>query len=450
MITGLQIGQLLLSLSLLIILHEWGHFYAARIFKTRVEKFYLFFDFLFPFPGIANFSLFKKKIGDTEYGIGWFPFGGYVKIAGMLDETTDEKTLSGPPQPWEYRAKPHWQRLIMIMGGIIVNFVLGIVLFWIILASWGDNTLPTQNLKYGIACDSTSKANGFQSGDVPVAFDGKPIEDFFDIYKKILFNPGSTLDVMRGGQLVKVPITEDFVRDIIAVQNPKGFITARIPFVVDTIMSDTSVAAKMGMQRGDSMIAVNGVPTPYFDLFREQMMANIGKPIVVTAMRGTDTVQFKATVPSDGILGVAPYMANHYMKFERKDYNLLTAIPAAFSRTFSTLTDYILQFKLIFNRKIKGYKKVGGFKSMASVFQSVSFDLEYFLTITAIFSVSLAFMNFLPIPMLDGGYVIFILIEMVTGKELPPRIISYFNLIGMVLILGLMIFANLNDFVNLW
>jgi regulator of sigma E protease len=443
-----QVLQLLLALSILIILHEWGHFYAARLFKTRVEKFYLFFDFLFPFPGIANFSLFKKKIGDTEYGIGWFPFGGYVKIAGMLDESMDEKSMSGPPQPWEYRSKPHWQRLIMIMGGIIVNFVLGIFIFWIILSVWGENSLPTKNLTYGISCDSTSKANGFQNGDVPISYNGEPITDFLDIYKKILLNSGHSMRVLRGGKEVEVPVTEDFVRDIIAIQNPKGFISARIPFVVDTT-NPGSVASILGFKRGDSIIAINGKQVQFFDEFREQMLANKNKAIEITFLRNNDSMTVKTVVPSTAVLGISPYMTNRFLKFERIDYNVFSAFPAAFGRTWSTLTDYVLQFKLIFNEKIQGYKKVGGFAAMANAFPQ-SFDLEYFLTIMAVFSVSLAFMNFLPIPMLDGGYVIFILIEMVTGKELPARLIGYLNLIGMVLILGLMIFANLNDHVNLW
>jgi len=209
------------------------------------------------------------------------------------------------------------------------------------------------------------------------------------------------------------------------------------------------VAAQAGFKRGDSVIAVNGKPLQFFDEFREQMIANKNKSVEITVLRNKDSVTMKVMVPETAILGIAPYMTTRFLTFQRIEYNVFSAFPAAFGRTWSTLTDYVLQFKLIFNKKIQGYKKVGGFAAMANAFPQ-SFDMEYFLTIMAVFSISLAFMNFLPIPMLDGGYVIFILIEMITGKELPARIIGYLNLIGMVLILGLMIFANLNDHVNLW
>ncbi|MCU0430239.1 MAG: RIP metalloprotease RseP [Cytophagaceae bacterium] len=447
----IQIIQFFVALTILIVLHEWGHFYAARLFKTRVEKFYLFFDFLFPLPTVANFSLFKKKIGDTEYGIGWFPFGGYVKIAGMLDESMDEKSMSGPAQPWEYRAKPAWQRLIMIMGGIIVNMLLGILVFWILLVFWGEKNLPTQHLRYGIACDSTSLEHGFKHGDIPVSYDGEPIVDFFDIYKKILLNSGSEMVVLREGKSISIPVTEEFVRDIIAVENPKGFIRIRTPFVLES--KDTSSkrpASTMDFMAGDSIIAVNNTPIRFFDEFVDQMKANIGKKVEIISIRNKrDTIRTSTMVPTDGIIGLAPKEAAHFVSFVRQEYSPLEAIPAAFAKTWSTLTDYALQFKLIFNKKIQGYKKVGGFGSMTKAFAPV-FNLEYFLTILAVFSISLAFMNFLPIPMLDGGYVIFILIEMITGKELPVKVISYLNLIGMMLIISLMVFANGNDIFGFW
>ncbi|MCS6822998.1 MAG: RIP metalloprotease RseP [Cytophagaceae bacterium] len=441
-VNWVQIAQLFISLSILIVLHEFGHYAAARIFKTRVEKFYLFFDFLFPFPNMLNFALFKKKKGDTEYGIGWFPLGGYVKIAGMADESMDKEQLKQPPQPWEYRSKPAWQRLIIIMGGIIVNFMLGVFIYTIVLATWGERYLPNENVKYGIMCDSLAMQAGLQNGDKILSIDNKKVENFYKIPHDMIISQAKTIQVLRNGRVQNIEIPENFIKDVLR-KNPKGFIAPRFPFVIEDF-DKKSLAPEKGLKKGDKLIGVNNTYTNYFDDFRAEIQKNKEKEVVIHALRNNDTVHVSMTVPASGILGIRPVSDEAFLKYEVINYSFWQAIPAGFLKTFSVLGSYIAQFKLIFSPKVEGYKHIGGFGSMTKLFPQY-FTIESFLLMTALISVILAFMNFLPIPMLDGGYVIFILYEMITGKEPNEKLMEYLNYAGMIFLFGLMIYANAND-----
>jgi len=436
----IKAGQLFLSLAILITLHELGHFVAARIFGTRVEKFYLFFN--------PWFSIAKKKIGDTEYGLGWLPLGGYVKIAGMIDESMDKEQLKQPAQPWEFRAKPAWQRLIIMLGGIIVNLILGWFIYSMLLFSVGESYIPAKSAAYGImATDSTALKIGLRNGDKIVSVGGEPIEKHQDVPIKILLNDDRTIEVDRNGERVSIPVSDSHVKGIIASQTG-GFITERFPFVIAGF-GDASVAEKSGLKKDDQVIAVNGEPTFFFDEVRDALTRNKGDTIRVTALRGTDTVHQAVALGNDGLLGVFTKTSPDYFPVAVKEYTLAQSFPAGYHKAKKTLTDYIRQFKLIFNRDIEGYKHLGGFISIGKAF-SPQWDWVNFWSFTAFLSIALAFMNLLPIPALDGGHVVFTLYEMVTRRKPNEKFLEYAQIAGMVILLSLMAYANGNDIVKLF
>lgn len=438
-ITWVQVVQIFISLSILIVLHELGHFLAARMFKVRIEKFYLFFDFLFPLATVFNFAIFKKKVGDTEYGLGWFPLGGYVKIAGMVDESMDKEQMALPPQPWEYRSKPAWQRLIIIMGGILVNFFLAMFLYIIMMGVWGEEYLPTENAKYGISCDSSVMKLGLKNGDKITSVNGKKVENFSKISAEILLSSPAVLDIDRNGQQLQVTVPDSFVRDALA-QRKRGFIWPRSPFLIGKIRKPE--AEKAGLKPKDQIIGINDSSVLFVDQFIPIVQKNAGKPVTIKVLRDQkDTLSFAMTVPADSLIGLELSSdLGQFLTLRKVDYNLFEAIPAGINKTFSVLGSYINQFKL-FSPKYGGAKQIGGFGTMASIFPE-KFTMEGFVAITAFISLILAFMNFLPIPMLDGGYVVFILYEMVTGKQPSDRFMEITNYIGMVFLLGLMLYAN--------
>ena len=443
----IKVGQLLLSLSILVLLHEGGHFVAARMFKTRVEKFYLFFDFLFPFPNLAKFSLFKFKRGDTEYGIGWFPLGGYVKIAGMLDESADKEALQQPPQPWEYRSKPAWQRLIIILGGIIVNLILGFFIYSMTLFVWGEQYLPTENAKHGIwVTDSIGYSTGLKDGDKIVSIDGQSVKAFHQIVGRLVIDQAKSIQVERDGQKMDIPVSNTFIRDAIKKVKNTSIIEPRVPFYIGGFGAE-SPAQKAGMKEGDQIIALNGIPTLYFDQFFRQITSFKNQDVQVTALRNKDTLQFTVKTTAEGKLGVGPksYAQLDEFQFKTQEYSFFEAIPAGFKKAVKVIVDYAKQLKLMFSPETEAYKQVGGFKSIASIFPSV-WDWESFWNLTAFLSLVLAFMNFLPIPMLDGGYMIFILYEMIFRRPPNEKVMEYANMIGFILILALLLYANLNDF----
>jgi regulator of sigma E protease len=434
--------QLFVALSLLIILHEFGHFFFAKLFKTRVEKFYLFFDFLFPFGNVLPFSLFKKTKGETTYGIGWFPLGGYVKIAGMVDESMDKEQLAKAPEPWEYRSKKPWQRLFIMLGGIIVNVLVAIIIYSFVMGIWGESYLPTANAKYGVAADSTAQAIGFRNGDKIVALDAKPVDNFKDVTRDIIFNGAKSVTVEREGQIVDITIDNTVVGKILKSKKA-GFITPRFPFVIDEI-SSKSEAEKMGFKKGDSIIAFNDVPMSFHDEFITNMKSNaVGSDIKVTVV-GADkqTRDLIGKVPETKKIGIGPKGYDNYLEFKTIKYGFFPSIVRGITFTGEQFGFYVAQFKLLFTSKdVKLNENLGGIASFAKIFPS-TFDWQEFWMLTAFISIILAFMNLLPIPGLDGGYVIFLLWEMITGRKVNDKVMEVATTAGLILLLALMLYAN--------
>lgn len=434
--------QLFVALSLLIILHEFGHFFFAKLFKTRVEKFYLFFDFLFPFGNVLPFSLFKKTKGDTTYGIGWFPLGGYVKIAGMVDESMDKEQLAKPPEPWEYRSKKPWQRLLIMLGGIIVNVLVAIIIYTGVMAYWGESYLPAANAKYGVAADSTAQTIGFQNGDKIIAVDGRAVENFKDITKDIIFNGAKSVTVERKGQVSDIVIDYTVVGKILKSKKA-GFITPRFPFVIAEVIPG-SEAEKMGFKKGDSIIGFNDAVLNYHDEFITQMKAlAIGAELKITVVGADKQVRMlKGLVPETKKIGIGPKFYDEYLEFKTIKYGFFPAIARGVSYTGEQFSFYVAQFKLLFTSKdVKLNENLGGIASFAKIFPS-EFNWQEFWMLTAFISIILAFMNLLPIPGLDGGYVIFLLWEMITRRKVNDKVMEYATTAGLVLLLALMLYAN--------
>jgi regulator of sigma E protease len=443
-----QAAQLFAALSILILLHEFGHFFFARLFKTRVEKFYLFFDFLFPFPNILNFSLFKKKKGDTEYGLGWFPLGGYVKIAGMVDESMDKDQMALPPQPWEYRSKKAYERLFIMLGGIIMNVLVAIFIYAFIFGVWGEEYLPTQNAKYGIMVDSTAKSIGFRNGDQIIAVDGKFVPKFSRIMPEFIVNDASNFTVLRDGQSVTINIPDGTIRKIIKNES-RTFIAPRIPVVVADV-NKASEAERMGLKAGDSIVAANGTPVRFFDEYDEIKKSSAGKPITIDVVRDGKLVALKGTVPENKILGFAYKQYDQFLTLDKVKYGPVQAIGKGFSYTGEQVSNYWKQLKLIFTSKeIKTSESLGGIVSFGKMFSPV-FDWQDFLMLTAFVSIILAVMNLLPIPGLDGGYVVFLLFELLSGRKVSDKVMERATTVGLVLLLGLMLYANGLDIFRLF
>lgn len=445
-----QALQLLAALSLLILLHEFGHFFFARLFKTRVEKFYLFFDFLFPFPGLLNFALFKKKKGDTEYGLGWFPLGGYVKISGMVDESMDKDQMNQPPQPWEYRSKKAWQRLFIMLGGIIMNVLVAIVIYIAIFGIWGEQYLPAQNATYGIAADSLAEKVGFVDGDKIVSVGGKKVDRFNDIMKEFIFQQANSFEVERNGQLVPINIPDGTIRQIIKSRRKGSFIDIRTPFLVGDISNGTA-ASKIGLKKGDSVIALNGQPVAFFDQFENAKQVNKGKVVSLTVIRNGQPVQLSGELPKDGVFGFRPDIdPERYFHLNTIKYGFFASIGKGFSTTFETFGSYWEQFRFLFTSKeVKASESLGGIVSFGQMFPPV-FSWETFLHLTAFVSIILAFMNLLPIPGLDGGYVLFLLFELLSGRKVSDKVMERATTVGLVLLLGLMLYANGLDIFRLF
>jgi len=439
MVILIKVVQLLLSLSILVIFHEFGHFLAARIFKTRVEKFYLFFD--------PWFSLFKFKKGDTEYGIGWLPLGGYVKISGMIDESMDKEAMKLPPQPYEFRAKPSWQRLIIMLGGVTVNVILAIGIYVVMLAWWGEQYLPNSQVKYGITVDTLGQQLGLRNGDKILTLDNKPVEDFFRIPATIILENVHTIQVERNNQPVDVVIPRELISQIVKHKSPE-FISVRIPFEVADF-APGSPAKKAGMQVNDRIIGVNGQTTLYFDEFKAVVQKHENEKVNVIVLRGTDTVSLAIMVSDRGLIGVAPKSPAGYFTFKEYHYNILQAIPAGTVKAYEKTADYLKSLKLLFNPEVKAYESVGGFITIGSIFPS-AWDWESFWSLTAFLSLMLAVLNILPIPALDGGHVMFLLYEIITGRKPSDKFMEYAQITGMVLLFALLIFANGNDIVKLF
>ncbi len=433
-----KIVQLLLSLSILVIFHELGHFVAAKIFKTRVEKFYLFFN--------PWFSLFKFKKGETEYGIGWLPLGGYVKISGMIDESMDTEQMKQPPQSWEFRSKPAWQRLIIMLGGVTVNILLAIAIYIVMLTAIGEQYLPTSSVKYGITVDSLAYEMGLRNGDKILSVDNKPVEDFASIPKVIILEEARTVQVMRDEKKAEIIIPHGFISKLIANKSPE-FISFRIPFEVGDF-TKSSPAKQAGLKVNDKIIGINDSLLAYFDQFRAAIGEYKNKDIRVVVLRGSDTVRIPVLVPKEGLIGVYPKGPATYFSLKEKNYNLITAIPAGFAKAYDGVGNYLKSIKLLFSQE-KAYESVGGFISIGNIFPS-TWDWQAFWSLTAFLSIMLAILNVLPIPALDGGHVMFLLYEIIFRRKPSDKFMEYAQYVGMALLLGLLLFANGNDIIKLF
>lgn len=449
--TFINIAQFIASLGLLILLHEFGHFITARMFKIRVDKFYLFFDFLFPLPGVLNFALFKKKIGDTEYGIGWFPMGGYVQIAGMIDESLDTEQMKKPAEPWEFRAHPAWQRLIVMLGGIIVNVLLAFIIYAMILFTWGEKKIPMSSLTDGIECsDSLGTAVGFRTGDKIISVDGKPVKYLDDLRIEILL--GQTVQIDRGGEMVELTLPKDFI-DQIATSEKFGFGNPRTPAIFAEF-TKKSVNKDAGLKEFDRVVGINDtLPIKFHDELKKHLQQFAGQTITLNVERKAVNVSVPVKVTSEGKIEAAfagrpdDLVKLGIISIETKTYGFFESFPAGVMMTFDKLNFYVRQFKMIFTPSTGGYKHIGGFKSMAKMFGD-EWIWEDFWNRTAFLSIVLAFMNLLPIPALDGGHVVFTLYEMITRRAPSVKVLTYAQYVGMAILLFLMLYANLNDFVH--
>ncbi|MFY0254410.1 RIP metalloprotease RseP [Chitinophaga sp. 30R24] len=421
-------GQLLLSLSILVVLHELGHFIPAKLFKTRVEKFYLFFD--------PWFSLFKLKKGETEYGIGWLPLGGYVKISGMIDESMDKEQLAKPPQPWEFRAKPAWQRLIIMIGGVTVNILLAFFIYAMLLWHYGETYLPNSSVKYGVEVDSLGISIGMRNGDKLVSLDNKPIENFDAIPADVILHQVKSIQIERDGQQINLPLPEGFISRLIKQKAP--FAVPLAPYLVDSIKPG-SAAAQVGIRRGDRLIGINDKSLPFIREFTEEIKKHKNEMVTIGVLRGTDTLHVEATLSKEGVFGV---FAKDPFEYNTKHYSFLASFPAGFHKGVGKLQDYVSQLRLIFvSKEVKMTESLGGFGSIANLFPS-AWDWVAFWQLTAFLSIILAFMNILPIPALDGGHVLFLLYEIVTGRKPSEKFLEYAQIVGMVLLFGLLLLAN--------
>ncbi len=443
---GLQAAQLLLALAILILLHEFGHYITAKWFKCRVDKFYLFFD--------PWFSIVKKKIGDTVYGIGWLPLGGYCKIAGMVDESMDKEQIKQPPKPYEFRSKPAWQRLIILLGGIIMNVLLAFVIYAFILMTWGEKKIPTSSMKYGVhVVDSTLYKIGIRNGDKIISVDGEPVNDYEKLRRKILL--GNRMTIERDGKTVGLNLPVNLIGQLVENKNRDigGFVEPRKPAMV-LFVPDTSKAYKAGLRKNDVIIGVDSSRFQYFDELQNQLGERKNENILLTVLRNGKELNFPAQVDSIGRLGFYAYGTGGdfeqmdslgWLKLNTTKYGFFAAFPAGVRKAGEELSFYIDQFKKILNPKTGGYKGLGGFKAIGSIFPKYGWDWEAFWTITAFLSIVLAFMNLLPIPALDGGHVMFTLYEIITRRRPSDKFLEYAQVVGMVILLALMLYANGND-----
>lgn len=436
----IQILQLLLSLSILVVVHEFGHFAAAKIFKTRVEKFYLFFN--------PWFSIFKFNYKGTEYGMGWLPLGGYVKISGMIDESMDKEAMKLPPKPWEFRSKPAYQRLIIMLGGVIMNVVLAVVIYIGMLTFWGDEYLSTKEVnKYGIRPNSLAMEMGFMPGDKIISLDGLYVDDFSKIPMNLVLNEVSSVEIIRDGSKTILNLPEGSLNKLINHRSP--IFTVRIPFVADRF-SKESLAEKTGVKIGDTILGINGNNIIYFNDFRDEIQKHKNENVVITVIRTVDTIDIPMKLGEDGLIGVFPKgNLNDFFEVSKKKYTLGEAIPAGFTRTLSGIDNYLKQLKLLFSPEVKAYEGVGGFITIGSIFPK-QWHWESFWKLTAFLSIMLAILNILPIPALDGGHVLFLLYEIIARRKPSDKFLEYAQVVGMVILFSLLILANGNDIIKLF
>jgi len=431
----IKAAQLLLSLSILVVLHELGHFIPAKIFKTRVEKFYLFFD--------VKFSLFKKKIGETVYGIGWLPLGGYVKIAGMIDESMDTEQMAQEPQPWEFRSKPAWQRLIIMLGGVTVNFILAIVLFIIMLSVWGTSYSTKDSAKYGYGVTKTLENYGFQQGDKIISINDEPIEDItIPINKYLMFRDIDNVKVEHlDGSIEKIKLPEDIGTQLFEAGDLPA-LEPRSPFEIDSIVPDFP-AAKSGIQAKDKIVEINGRPVTYFSDFTYGIKNSTDSIINLRIERNNSFLDLKIKPNEDNKIGIISTKTDStYITYYDKEYTFSESITGGVRQAYWEVKDYLAQFKYIFTKK--GATQIGGFAAIGKMFPS-AWNWEAFWYLTAFLSIMLAVLNLLPIPALDGGHVMFLLYEMISGRKPGDKFMEYAQMVGFFILIALVLFANGND-----
>ncbi len=486
----IKVLQFFLSLSILIFIHELGHFLAAKAFKTRVEKFYLFFDWGFSIfrckkvNGKWRFKFFAKnepekyiateykdaagkkqtkyepidlstlpeddwrRSDSTEYGIGWFPLGGYNKIAGMVDESMDKSAMQQPPQPWEFRSKPAWQRFIIMIAGVTMNVLLAFVIYIGLLTKEGEQYLPTEEVnKYGISVDSLAYEFGLRDGDKILAVDGQYIEKFTDIPMQIILEKAQAIEVERNGKDTVINLPNDAVTKLLSTQDA-NFISFRVPFIVAD-MTDNSIGRAAGLEVGDQIIGINDIETVYYQDFTKTIKQFKGQDIDLWVVRDFDTLSLAMHLGEEGVIGAYLAPVSDFFELETKEYTFWEAIPEGFRKTGKELSDYWKQVKLIFSPKTRAYESVGGFISIGKIFPD-QWIWSIFWRMTAFLSIALAVMNILPIPALDGGHILFLLIEIITRRKPSDKFMEVAETIGLILVLGLVILANGNDIIRLF
>jgi len=432
-----KIAQLLVSLSILIVLHELGHFTLSRIFKVRVEKFYLFFD--------AGFSLFKKKIGETEYGIGWLPLGGYVKISGMIDESMDREQMKKPPQPHEFRSKKAWQRLLIMLGGVIVNFLLALFIYILVFFTWGEEYVPPERLVNGYMFKSEFIDMGLRNGDRILALDGVEVERWTSIHHDIVVNEPQEIQVERDGRIIDLHVPEGMTSKLLKVERA---IEPRIPCEIG-IMAEDGGLMGAGAELGDRIVGVNGQAVFFYDEFMEHTGGVANTSFDLSLLRDADTLNIQVTTNEDGKFGFGNSFYLDFFETVVVKYSFFQSIPAGINRGVDITKSYLKQLKMLFKPETKAYEELGGFIKIGSIFPS-TWDWESFWNMTAFLSIILAIMNILPIPALDGGHVMFLLFEMITGRKPGDKFLEYAQIVGMVLLLSLLLYANLNDIIGLF
>lgn len=426
--------QLILSLSILVVLHEFGHYLTARYFKIRVEKFYLFFN--------PWFSLFKKKIGETEWGIGWLPLGGYVKISGMIDESMDKEQMAKPAEDWEFRSKPAWQRLIVMIGGVVVNLIVGVLIYIFVVFAWGEEQVHTKDLKHGLNVHASLAKYNVHNGDNILAINGQEVTHVNDINNGILLRGERDLKVQhKDGSVEKITLPEGIDYELFQA-GAFPAVTLQSYAVIQAVDS-AEVAALAGLKKGDEIRSVGNEAVYYGDI-QSAFGKNAGKTIEIDVIRDGEPKTFSATVRSDSTIGMV-YSAEGFIekdKIQTVHYGFGTSIGRGFDRGMTTLGDYVGQLKFLFTKK--GASSLGGFGAIGNLFPA-QWDWEKFWLNTALISIILAFMNILPIPALDGGHVVFLLYEMITGKEAPEKVLEYAQYVGFFILMALLLYANGND-----
>lgn len=428
MVVLIKVIQVILALSILILIHEFGHFCFAKLFKIRVEKFYLFFD-----AGFALFR-FKPKKSETEYGIGWLPLGGYCKIAGMIDESMDTEAMKSEPKPWEFRSKPAWQRLLVMAGGVLFNFIFAILVYIGLMAGWGESYISNEN--NSIYVNELAYDMGFRTGDRILMIDDEKPERFEMLQADIVRNTADKVTVLRDGDTLDIYIDHSKIGDML---NSTGMFSLAVPFVIDTVM-ETSVNHDAGLAKGDRIISIDGEKFEYVQDSRKILAAHAGSTVTAEVIRGADTLAMPLQVDTSGLLGIYTQLPG----IETREYTLLSAVPAGIRHTFTTIGSYVQDLKLVFNPSTEAYKSMGSFITIGQIFPS-KWNWYGFLNILALLSIMLGVMNLLPIPALDGGHIVFTLYEMITGKKPSDKFLAGAQVIGMILLFAIMILAFGND-----